>query len=138
MKLADRKELHSNAYRARAGVIGILQSCICAYPVVQEETSSGHSDACPSHLIIAARQEREKEALAKARAFVGLFAGFDITDVAELSASEILVIGSLADAVDRRDVEDVDELMRCLPGCASCGAAIGAECLLLEKHGGAS
>lgn len=133
MKRSERK-LREEAYRARAGVIGIMTSCICTYPVEQEATSTGHSEFCPSHLMITARAAAKDAALAKARAFVDLFSGFDITDLAELSASEVLVIGSLADAIHRRDVDEVDELMSCLPSCSSCADAFAAECLLLERH----
>jgi hypothetical protein len=43
------KELMALAYRERAGLIGLLGSCICLYPLEKEPTSSGHSEFCPAH-----------------------------------------------------------------------------------------
>lgn len=45
---ADNKTLRA-AFRKRAGIIGRLQSCLCAYPVVREKTSSEHHEMCPAH-----------------------------------------------------------------------------------------
>lgn len=36
------------AYRERAGIIGMLGSCLCAYPLVFLPTPSGHEPWCPS------------------------------------------------------------------------------------------
>lgn len=40
------------AFRIRAGLQGALASCLCAYPVVEHATSSGHDERCPAHAII--------------------------------------------------------------------------------------
>ncbi len=45
---ADRKTLLA-AFKQRAGMIGRLQSCMCAYPIVKEQTTSGHHATCPTH-----------------------------------------------------------------------------------------
>jgi hypothetical protein len=44
------KALREQAYRARAGMIGELTSCICSYPLERFDTSSGHHEACAAHL----------------------------------------------------------------------------------------
>lgn len=36
------------AYRERAGMIGMLSSCLCAFPLVIVPTPSGHEPWCPS------------------------------------------------------------------------------------------
>ncbi len=44
------KELHAEAYRRRAGMIGTLASCICTWPIeIDDTTASGHAPACPSN-----------------------------------------------------------------------------------------
>ena len=131
----SEREVMEAAFQARAGAIGIMASCICTYPIEPHETPTGHSEFCPSHLMITARAAAQDAAIAKARAFVDLFTGFDITDVAELSASDVLVIG-LARRCRRsaRRRRDRRGLMRCLPSCSSCSEAFAAECLLLERH----
>lgn len=57
--LADRAELTrlrsrrrmDAAFRLRAGMIGVLQSCLCDYPLEAYPTSSGHHAGCPSHAL---------------------------------------------------------------------------------------
>lgn len=132
----SESEVREAAYRARAGVIGIMTSCICTYPVEQEATSTGHSEFCPSHLMITARAARADATLANVRAFVDLFAGFDVMDIVELSTTECLVIESLADALARKDVDDVCDLMDCLPECPHCPGQRAIQCSLLERHAG--
>lgn len=46
------RTLHAEAYRARAGMIGLMQACICAWPLVVElDTLTGHSRLCPTDLM---------------------------------------------------------------------------------------
>jgi hypothetical protein len=57
--LAERKALTSlkgrkrmdAAFRLRAGMIGVLQSCLCDYPLERYATSSGHHESCSGHRI---------------------------------------------------------------------------------------
>lgn len=53
------KKLHADAFNQRRRIIGTLESCICAYPLVQEATESGHVKTCPSHEIHLFYQRRE-------------------------------------------------------------------------------
>ncbi len=42
--------LHAAAHRRRAGMIGLLACCICAWPVeVDPDTLSGHASSCPAN-----------------------------------------------------------------------------------------
>jgi hypothetical protein len=43
------KQLREEAYRARAGMIGELATCICTYPLEHFETTSGHHETCAAH-----------------------------------------------------------------------------------------
>lgn len=45
------KKLLVEAFRHRAGLIGQLQSCLCAYPLVESDTESKHEEWCPAHLV---------------------------------------------------------------------------------------
>lgn len=54
MKRKD-KELLDEAYRARAGMIGILGSCTCAYPLVAYPEKTQHAVECPAHYMISVR-----------------------------------------------------------------------------------
>ncbi len=57
--LADRKRqaakltraLREKAFRTRAGMIGLLQSCLCGYPLLEADTISKHEEWCPSHML---------------------------------------------------------------------------------------
>lgn len=53
-KLKGRKRMEA-AYRLRAGMIGVLQSCICDYPLERYNTSSGHHERCTSQALTASR-----------------------------------------------------------------------------------
>lgn len=54
--LAERSALRSlkgrarmdAAFRMRAGMIGVLQSCLCDYPFETYTTESGHHEKCPA------------------------------------------------------------------------------------------
>lgn len=37
------------AYRARMGIVGILQSCKCEHPFASYKTPTGHAVGCPAH-----------------------------------------------------------------------------------------
>ena len=41
---------HKEAYRARAGVVGELLSCICTWPLDKCPTLTEHSEFCPVEL----------------------------------------------------------------------------------------
>lgn len=41
----DRDE----AFRVRAGAIGLLQCCLCDYPLRQHATATFHDESCPAH-----------------------------------------------------------------------------------------
>ncbi len=44
------KQLHELAYRKRMGLVGVLQSCVCTWPLeIDETTGSGHASTCPAH-----------------------------------------------------------------------------------------
>ena len=43
------RKLLEEAYRTRAGLIGSLQACTCAYPLVRAETESEHATWCIAH-----------------------------------------------------------------------------------------
>jgi len=51
------RQLHETAYRKRMGMVGVLSVCICAFPVVKEETGTEHSKHCPAHQMILAQRE---------------------------------------------------------------------------------
>lgn len=40
------------AFRARAGMIGALQSCLCLYPHKVSRTKTGHASSCPANQIL--------------------------------------------------------------------------------------
>lgn len=42
------RALHELAYRNRMGIVGMLQQCICTWPLEIEPTLSGHHEACPT------------------------------------------------------------------------------------------
>jgi hypothetical protein len=46
--MSRRNELEA-ARRVRAGMIGVLESCRCTYPMERHPTSTEHDDACPAH-----------------------------------------------------------------------------------------
>jgi hypothetical protein len=53
---------HQEAYRARAGLVGELLSCICTYPLdVNPDTASGCDPRCPRERMAKARIEKERE-----------------------------------------------------------------------------
>jgi hypothetical protein len=47
-KLKGRKRLDA-AFRVRQGMAGVLQCCLCDYPLERYDTKSGHTEACPAH-----------------------------------------------------------------------------------------
>jgi hypothetical protein len=53
--LKGKKRMYE-AFRLRAGMIGILQSCLCDYPLGKYETPSGHDEVCPSTGLFASLQ----------------------------------------------------------------------------------
>lgn len=55
LKTHGRKRL-GEAFKLRAGMIGMLQSCLCDYPLTSYTTPSAHSDQCPSHALFASLQ----------------------------------------------------------------------------------
>jgi hypothetical protein len=50
------KKLLADAFRERAGMIGLLQSCLCAFPLVEASTDSKHEQWCPSHQLFLSKQ----------------------------------------------------------------------------------
>lgn len=64
MKRAN-KELLERAFRARAGMIGVLEACnlalvnghsACTFPIEPHATDSGHHEACPGHAFFLSQQ----------------------------------------------------------------------------------
>ncbi len=55
---AGTKARHEEAYRARAGIVGRLLSCICTWPLDKEPTLTEHSEFCPVELAKKREQER--------------------------------------------------------------------------------
>jgi hypothetical protein len=47
-----RSDVRNCAYRLRQGFIGAAQSCLCAWPLVRQATSTEHDERCPAHRII--------------------------------------------------------------------------------------
>lgn len=45
-------QLRDAAYRARAGLISVLSSCICTFPIEQHSTSTGHRSDCTAHYML--------------------------------------------------------------------------------------
>jgi len=58
-RMGTSEQLHE-AYRKRAGLIALLGTCLCRFPVVIHETASSHHPACPSELMYASI-EKAKE-----------------------------------------------------------------------------
>jgi hypothetical protein len=56
----------AEAFRVRAGMIAVLQSCLCTYPVENHDTETGHAFECPGHHH--EMKYRELEAMAAASA----------------------------------------------------------------------
>lgn len=58
-ELAERKTLArkytkaqlEEAYRVRAGEIGLLATCLCCYPIVKVDTASQHEEWCVSEMM---------------------------------------------------------------------------------------
>ena len=44
-----KKALREEAYRVRAGAIGLLTCCSCTYPLEQHATSTFHALDCQAH-----------------------------------------------------------------------------------------
>lgn len=58
---AQDKKLREAAFKARARETGMLQSCLCCYPLVKYDTPSGHDDTfCPAHGLWLSYQEVDK------------------------------------------------------------------------------
>lgn len=49
------KKTLEEAYRRRAGIIGTLHYCMCAFPIEAYPTRSKHADSCPAHIVLVAR-----------------------------------------------------------------------------------
>lgn len=49
---------HLDAYRARAGEVGVLLSCVCCYPLERSDTTTAHDAKCPSHAMIVAKRNQ--------------------------------------------------------------------------------
>jgi hypothetical protein len=49
---ASQNRLCKIAYQQRAGMIGALQSCACAWPIKRYDTSTEHDELCPTHEIM--------------------------------------------------------------------------------------
>lgn len=47
--MSRRRQTLAEAHRARAGAIGLLASCDCAYPLERAPTSTFHAETCQSH-----------------------------------------------------------------------------------------
>ena len=45
----ETRELYDEAFRYRAGLVGMLQICLCGFPLEQAATATGHEDFCPAH-----------------------------------------------------------------------------------------
>lgn len=45
---AQPKDQREAAFRERAGMIGMLQSCLCLFPLARASTASGHEEWCPA------------------------------------------------------------------------------------------
>lgn len=50
------KDEREKAFRLRAGTIGMLQSCLCSFPIVQSDTTSKHEEWCPAHHLLLSYQ----------------------------------------------------------------------------------
>jgi hypothetical protein len=46
-----RRQLLEEAFRVRAGAIGLLTCCRCTYPLKQHETATFHAADCPAHAV---------------------------------------------------------------------------------------
>ena len=57
MKRKD-KDLLDAAYRERQGMIAILGSCLCAFPMIEYPESTGHAIECPAHYMLMAARVR--------------------------------------------------------------------------------
>ena len=52
-------KVRAKAFRERAGIIGALGSCICAWPVVKADTDTEHPEWCVAHRIIHSQRKTE-------------------------------------------------------------------------------
>ena len=50
--MKTRRAVLDAAFRERARAIGILQCCLCAYPLELLPTSTGHAPDCPAHYMV--------------------------------------------------------------------------------------
>jgi hypothetical protein len=48
------------AYRKRAFMTAMLQSCICSYPLVEADTESKHERWCVSHQMLMSQHEADR------------------------------------------------------------------------------
>jgi hypothetical protein len=54
----------ADAFRVRAGAIGLLTCCRCEYPLKQYATSTRHHESCPAHhMTLSAMEAGEHYAL---------------------------------------------------------------------------
>ena len=50
MSNETEKQKHARAFRMRAGMVGVLQACLCTYPIEIALTESEHQLWCPAHV----------------------------------------------------------------------------------------
>lgn len=46
-----KRQRLDEAFRVRAGAIGLLACCTCEYPLHPAPTSSGHAESCQAHAV---------------------------------------------------------------------------------------
>lgn len=56
-------KIRESAYRDRAGIIGVLQACLCGYPIRKAPTESEHELWCPSTALLASQLEVLKRSI---------------------------------------------------------------------------
>lgn len=44
-----KRQRRDEAFRVRAGAIGLLTCCTCGYPLHPAPTSTGHAETCQAH-----------------------------------------------------------------------------------------
>lgn len=49
-------KLHQEARRARAGIIGALETCTCTYPLKVARNNTGHPKTCAAYHVIKSQQ----------------------------------------------------------------------------------
>ena len=54
------------AKRARAGIIGALETCTCTYPIKVARNDTGHPKTCPAYHVIKSQQRARSAASTRA------------------------------------------------------------------------